>query len=70
VETLADGETWRAVAREKHNQNLKGSMFTGIFSTPGGGECRFIRLVSIGTNHFGDDCLEITAWEIFGSLFE
>jgi hypothetical protein len=36
----------------------------------GGGECRFIRLVNVGKNHFGDDQLNISAWEIFGSLIE
>jgi hypothetical protein len=36
----------------------------------GGRECRFIRLVNIGRNHDGEDCLCISAWEIFGSLIE
>jgi hypothetical protein len=29
---------------------------------------RFIKLVNIGRNHYGDDGLCITAFEIFGSL--
>jgi hypothetical protein len=70
VETSADGESWREVAREENNNQLNGSRFTGTFSVADGGECRFIRLVNIGRNHFGDDQLRISAWEIFGSLFE
>jgi hypothetical protein len=70
VETSADGENWREVAREENNEQLNGIYFTATFAVAGGGECRFIRLVNIGRNHFGDDQLNISAWEIFGSLFE
>jgi hypothetical protein len=70
VETSADGENWREIAREEDNKQLDGKWLTAIFAVAGGGECRFIRLVNIGRNHFGNDCLQISAWEIFGSLFE
>jgi hypothetical protein len=70
VETSVDGENWREVAREEDNEQLNGSRFTGTFTVAGGGACRFIRLVNIGRNHNGDDCLCISAWEIFGSLLE
>jgi hypothetical protein len=70
VETSADGESWREVACEEKNRQLNGSRFTGTFAVAGGGEFRFIRLVNIGRNHAGDDCLSISAWEIFGSLVE
>jgi hypothetical protein len=70
VETSADGETWREVAREEDNKQLNGSRFTGTFPVAGGGECRFIRLVNIGRNHFANDQLVISSWEIFGSLVE
>jgi hypothetical protein len=71
VETSADGENWREVAREENNQQLNnGSRFTATFAVAGGGECPFIRLVNIGRNHYGNDCLNISAWEIFGSLIE
>jgi hypothetical protein len=70
VETSADGENWREVAREENNKQLNGADFTGTFPATGGGECRFIRLVNVGRNHACNDCLEITAWEIFGSVFE
>jgi hypothetical protein len=70
VETSADGENWREVAREENNERLNGRWFTGTFPVAGGGECRFIRLVNIGRTHYGIDQLAITAWEIFGSLIE
>jgi hypothetical protein len=70
IETSADGESWQEVAREEDNKQLNGKRFTATFAVADGGECRFIRLVNIGRNHRGDDCLWITAWEIFGGLVE
>jgi hypothetical protein len=70
VDTSADGESWREVAREEGNKKDNGHWFTGTFVAAGGGECRFIRLVNIGRNHYGDDSICISAWEIFGSLVE
>jgi hypothetical protein len=67
---LADGKSWQEVAREEDNEQLNGWWFTGTFAVTAGGECRFIRLVNIDKSHRGDDCLLITAWEIFGSLAE
>jgi hypothetical protein len=70
IETKADGESWREVAREENNKQLKGCRFSGTFAIADSGECRFIRLVNIGRNHFGEDRILISAWEIFGSLLE
>jgi hypothetical protein len=70
VETSADGESWREVAREEDSNQLNGKLFTGTFPVAGGGECRFIRLVNVGRNHKGNDQLVISAWEIFGNLVE
>jgi hypothetical protein len=69
-DTSVNGKKWREVAREKDNKQLNGKYFTGTFAVASGGKCRFSRLVNIGKNHFGDDCLCICAWEIFGSRFE
>jgi hypothetical protein len=65
-----DRESWQEVAREEENGQLNGSYFTGTFAVAGGGECRFIRLVNIGRNHWGNDHIWIAAWEIFGNLIE
>jgi hypothetical protein len=70
VETSTDGENWREVAYEEDNKHLNGKLFTATFPVVGGEECRFIRLVNIGRNHFGDDSLNISAWEIFGNLIK
>jgi hypothetical protein len=70
VETSMDGENWREVAREEDNSQLNGKWFSATFPVAGGGECRFIRLVNIGRNHWGNDTLCISAWEIFGNLIE
>jgi hypothetical protein len=70
VETSADAKSWREVAREEDNGALNGPWFTGTFAVAGCGKCRLIRLVQIGMNHYGNDQLKITAWEIFGGLAE
>jgi hypothetical protein len=70
VETSTDGKNWREVAREEDNDQLNGSRFIATFPVAGAGKCRFIRLVNIGRNHSGSDCLSISAWEIFGNLIE
>jgi hypothetical protein len=70
VETSADGENWREVARQEDNKQLKDSLSTGTIEVAKGAECRFIRLVNIGRNHAGHDNLRFSAWEIFGSLIE
>jgi hypothetical protein len=70
VETSTDGKSWREVAREENNMELNGRKFTKTFAVAGGGECRFIRLVNIGRNQYGQSAIYISAWEIFGSLVE
>jgi hypothetical protein len=72
VETSADGKDWEEVGYEMSNKQLNGEYFTGTFPVADGGEweCRFIRLVQIGRNHYGTDVPAISAWEIFGSLIE
>jgi hypothetical protein len=70
VETSADGKNWREVAHEENNTQLNGKFFTATFAVADGGECRFIRLVNIGRNHYGGDGILISAWEIFGNLIE
>jgi hypothetical protein len=61
IETSADGKSWREVAREEGTNRLNGSLFTAIFTVASGRECRFIRLMQIGRNHWGDDQLNISA---------
>jgi hypothetical protein len=70
IETSADGKIWREVACEKDNEQLNGCWLTGTFAVAGGGKCRFIQFMNISRNHGGNDCLAISAWEIFGALLE
>jgi hypothetical protein len=70
VEASAGGTSWLEIDHKENNNQLNGYRFTGTFPVAGGAECRFIRLVNIGKNHFGNDCLSISAWEIFGRLIE
>jgi hypothetical protein len=68
VETSADGEKWREVDHKENNEQVNGTYFTGAFPVVGSVESRFIWLANIGRNHFGDDVLGISAWEILGSV--
>jgi hypothetical protein len=68
VEASVHWESWREVDHRERNEQFNGAYFTGTFAVAGGGECRFIRLVNIGRNHGKNDCLLISAWEIFGAL--
>jgi hypothetical protein len=70
LETSADGESWREVDCREDTNEVNSNYFTGIFGVAGGGECRFIRLANIDKNHFANDAIYISAWEIFGSLIE
>jgi hypothetical protein len=65
-----DGESWRKIGYEEDNKQLNGRPVTATFPVAGVGEPRFIRLVNIDRNHFGNDILSIYTWEIFGSLLE
>jgi hypothetical protein len=49
------------VDHRENNKQLNGGRFTDTFAVAGGRDCRFIRLVNIGKNHGGDDCLAISA---------
>jgi hypothetical protein len=70
VETSSDNVNWKQVAHERNNSQLNDSFRTAVFQVASDGQCRFIRLVNIGSNHRGTDEIYITAWEIFGSLIE
>jgi IS1 family transposase len=70
VETSADSQTWKEVDRREGSTELNGQSLTRTFAVTGGSACRFIRLVNIGRTHHGDDCVAISALEIFGSLIQ
>jgi hypothetical protein len=70
VETSMDGDTWKQIDRREGDGSLNGPYLTKIFATAGATICQYVRLSNIGRNHFGTDCLVISAFELFGTLIE
>jgi hypothetical protein len=70
VETSVDGNNWSPIDSQKDNNDLNGKRAMRAFPVAAAGPCRFIRLVNVGRNHFGTDCLRIETWEVFGSPIE
>jgi hypothetical protein len=68
LEISLDGQNWTVIDHREDNSELNGWKVTKTFSVAATAPCRFVRLVNIGKNHAGGDCLNISAWEIFGSL--
>jgi hypothetical protein len=66
---LAPGDA-REVDHKEDNGRLNGCGFTGNYVIAGVRGCCFIRFVYIVRNHFGDDFLLISEWEIIGSLID
>ena len=73
LEVSNDGCSWQPVDRRRNNSDLKGRGFVthnfSINPVPGEG-FRFVRLHITGKNHGGSDCLDLTSFEVFGTLFE
>jgi hypothetical protein len=70
VESSADGQNWVEIDRKADSAELNGKNRLGIWEVATSEPCRFIRLTNIGRNHFGDDSLAISAFELFGSFVE
>jgi hypothetical protein len=70
VDVSDDGQQWIQVDRRDDVSETNAAHTVTRFDVPNGIECRFVRLVNIGRNHRRDDCLWISAFEIFGALIE
>jgi hypothetical protein len=70
VESSADGQNWVEIDRKEGSTELNGKNRLGIWEVVRNEPCRFIRLTNVGRNHFGDDSLAVSAFEIFGSFVE
>jgi hypothetical protein len=68
VETSVDGSKWTESDRRIDNRDLNGSRAIWVFEVRESAQCRFIKLVNLGKNHYGDETLVISAWKIFGTL--
>jgi hypothetical protein len=68
VEMSNDGAEWVLVHRQDENQLQLGMDVTQTFEVSRKGRCRFVRLVQVGRNYHGDDCLAVAGFELFGFL--
>jgi hypothetical protein len=58
------------IDRRENNDELNEMCVMATFGVMLKQECRFLRFVNVGRNHWGDNKLRIAAWEIFGGLFK
>jgi hypothetical protein len=70
VDSSPDRKAWTEIDRKTDNEDFKGSFATASFAVSKSAECRFIRLTQTGKGHFGNDCLIIRVFEVFGTLLE
>jgi predicted nucleic acid-binding Zn-ribbon protein len=70
LELSDDAHEWVEIHRRENYSGIWGSNLTATFPVVGISGGRYVRLTNIGRNHFGDDCLIIAAFEIFGKLIE
>jgi hypothetical protein len=68
IESSLDGEAWTEIDRKTDNKDFKDGLGTASFAVSNSAECRFIRLTQTGKNYYGNDCLYIDGFEVFGTL--
>jgi hypothetical protein len=71
VEISKDGTTWTQIDHHEGSSDLNDKNATQTFAVTATAAGKHIKLVNIGRNHWegvGDDCLNISSWEIFGTL--
>jgi hypothetical protein len=69
VESSLDGSHWTVIDRKTDNDLFWGTVASS-FEIAEPTECRFIRLRQTGKNRWNDDVLFLSAFEVFGTLFE
>ena len=70
LEVSNDGQTWELVDRRNDNTDLKAQYVTCNFEIgkPPRESFRLVRLRQTGANHEGEHFLELTSFEVFGTL--
>jgi hypothetical protein len=69
VEVSDNGNNWIEIDCQTNNSKLYGKGAIGVFQASRQDVTgRYVRLVNIGRNHRHDDCLTLSAFEIFGTL--
>jgi hypothetical protein len=70
IEVSLDGETWIEVDRREDATELNAASAVALFEVKKTQHAKCVKLVNIGENHYGDDSLMLSAFELFGSLIE
>jgi hypothetical protein len=70
IESSMDGKTWIDNDRRTNVTDLKITSSIRTFEIKNPSECRFVRFRQTDTNHAGSHTLDLTSFEVFGSLIE
>jgi hypothetical protein len=70
VEGSEDGGKWVELDRREAMDDLNGNSRAATFPVFSGRPFRFIRLMQVGKNGRGIDCFALSAFELFGTLYE
>jgi hypothetical protein len=65
-----DGSEWAILDERRKISQLDGPDRTATFAISNPTECRYIRLTNTGQSTGGNFCLELHAFEVFGTLLE
>jgi hypothetical protein len=68
VEGSDDGTSWTEIDRRKNNSNLTAKLAVKTFAVVRSGSFCRIRLRQNGRNHSRNNCLILTAFEVFGAV--
>jgi hypothetical protein len=68
VEGSNDEASWTEIDRRENNKDLNGKMAVKTFAVSRSRSFRRIRLLQTGPNHRGDNCLRLSAFELFGTI--
>jgi hypothetical protein len=68
VESSDDGASWTKIDRREKNSNFNGGCHMKTFAVAQSGSFRRIHLRQIGPNHFGNNHLVLSAFELFGAV--
>jgi hypothetical protein len=70
LEGSVDNNQWEEVDRRDNNSDLNARSITRLFAVNHSSEYRSLRFRQTGPNHYGENYLVISGFDIFGSFFE
>jgi hypothetical protein len=68
VEGSDDGTSWTKIDRRENNSDLNRNLTVKTFAIALSGSFSSIRLRLTGPNHRGQNCLCLTAFDVFGAV--